>query len=145
MKQEKPIPLNFDSEIVDGRSVLEAYKVVLGNQWFEPIYRGERVELSDILRDTIYPEWGFKRGVLPDHINNVSINEEGDGEVTLSYTGRLNHDLERKYWEEKGYSTRKVRRSMEVVDADSNVLATYGLNRVLINIDKLDKFIGDMR
>ncbi len=101
--------------------------------------------MSDVLRDEYYPEWGFKKGVLPEHIKNVSIDEERGGQVALSYNGKLNHELEKKYWEERGYSTRTVKRSMQVVDTDGKIIATYGLNRVAIERDRLDQFIENMR
>jgi len=34
---------------------------------------------------------------------------------------------------------------MQVVDANGKVIATYGLNRVLIERDRLDQFIENMR
>ena len=34
---------------------------------------------------------------------------------------------------------------MEVVDQEGNLVATYGLNRILIEEEKLDEFIENMR
>jgi predicted phosphoadenosine phosphosulfate sulfurtransferase len=145
MANKKPKKLNFDSEIVDGRSALEAYRAILDEEWVEPIHRGERVKLSDVLRNEFCPEFGFKKGVLPEHISNVSIHVNGGKQVALSYNGRLDHELEKKYWEEKGYSTRTVKKSMEVVGTDDKVVATYGLNRILIERNRLGHFIKNMR
>lgn len=113
--------------------------------WVDPIYEGEYVELSNILRDEVHPEWGFKKDVLPEHITNVSMNEEEGDRVVLSYVKKLNHGLEKKYWEGKGYSTRTLSESMQVVDKDGKVVATYCLNRILIEMVGLDQFIENMR
>ena len=134
-KPKKPIVINFDTKVVDGRSVLEAFKAIIGPACVEVIYRGERVNLSNILINEDRPECGFKERVLPDHIKNVSVLEEDDFRqslIALSYIGRFNHGTERKYWEAKGYTTEPVARSLAVRDSQGNLLATYGLNRVLI-------------
>ncbi len=137
--------LNFDLEIVDARSTLDAYRTLLAREWVQVVYRADSAELSDVLKDESYPEWGFKKGVLPAHIRNVSIDQERGERVELIYNGRLNHQIEEKYWEDRGYKTRPVKKSMQVFDTDGKVIATYGLNRVLIERDKLDRFIENMR
>ena len=148
MVPKKTIVINFDTEVVDGKSVLEAFRAIVGSGPVQAIYRGERVDLSDILINEHQPAWGFREGVLPDHIKNVSVLEEDDFRqplIALSYIGRFNHGTERKYWEAKGYTTEPVARSLAVRDSQGNLLATYGLNRVLIEGDRLDEFIEKMR
>src|SRR3989338_7749577 len=106
MAHKKPIVINFDTEVVDGKSVLEAFRAFVGSGPVQAIYRGERVNLSDILINEHQPAWGFRGEVLPDHIKNVSVLEDDDFEqslIALSYIGRFNHGTERKYWEAKGY------------------------------------------
>jgi len=145
MVGKKPKVINFDTEVLDGRSVLEAYRTILNQGWVELIYGNKRVELSDVLRRVYHPESGFKKGVLPDHIRNVSIAEERGEQVVLSYNSRLDHELEKKYWEERRFSTRTVKKLMQVLDTRGKVVVTYGLNRVLIERDRLDQFIENMR
>ena len=148
MASQKPIIVNFDTEVVDGRSVLEAFRAILGSGSVQAIYRGERVDLSNILINEHQPAWGFKEGVLPVHIKNVSVLEEnnfGEPRIALSYVGRFNHGTERKYWERKGYATEPVHRSLAVRDSQGNLLAMYSINRVLIEGDRLDEFIEKMR
>ena len=145
MADKKPKIIDFDGEVVNGRSALEAYRTILNGEYVKLIYRGECVELSDVLRDEYCPEWGFKKDVLPNYIRNISIDKKRGEQVALSYNGKLNHELERKYWEEKEFLTKTVEKLMQVVDANGKVIATYGLNRVLIERDRLDQFIENMR
>ena len=148
MVPKKTIVINFDTEVVDGKSVLEAFRAILGSAPVQAIYRGKTVNLSDILRDEQRPDFGFQERVLPDHIKNVSVLEENDfGElrIALSYVGQFNHETERKYWEAKGYTTEPVDRSLAVRDSQGNLLAMYGINRVLIEGERLNEFIEKMR
>jgi hypothetical protein len=146
MKYKKPKTLNFDSEIIDTRSALGAYISITEREPINLIYKGENVHLDDILRSEMSPGNGFKKGVLPKHINNIYTTLNDDKEqIIISYNGKLNHKTEKEHWENKGYQTRPIKQSMEVINSNGNIVATYGRNRVCIEQDCLDQFIYNMR
>lgn len=132
--------VNFD-DVADGKSILEVYRILIDRRLIEPFREGKPMGLNEVLRAESCPELGFRKGILPDHVKNVSAEKD---QVVLSYAGRLNHQSEKKYWEGQGYSARQVKKSLEIFN-DEGAIATYGLNRVLIEKDRLDEFIEHMR
>ncbi len=132
-------------DIVDGKSALEIYRILLRHEEVKMTYYGKRINLCRVLIDESIPEYGLRKEFLPDHIKGIFINIRNNGEVVISYAGKLDRNLEKDYWKSKGYSTKHAKNSMQIIDSDGKIVARYGLNRILIEFDKLDEFIDNMR
>ena len=138
----KPIKINFDSDIFDAKTALSAYLILMRREYVAPILNSKVVGLESILRDKNIPGLGFKEEILPSHLNNITYFED---RYVISYNGKLDHDLEQKYWESKGYSARKINNSTEILTPNGDLLAKYGINRILIPKEQVETFILHMR
>jgi len=137
--------IDFDRDVVDGKSALEAYRTILNTRdELTIIHEGREVGLDGVLREESFPEWGFREGVLPTHIRNVSMRPGGN-QIKLSYDGQLNQALEEQYWKGRGFSTQTQNKSLRVLDEEGNTLARYGLTKMSIPIAQLDRVIEEMR
>jgi hypothetical protein len=147
MAKNVNIDLGFD--VYDGKSALKAYSQLVNqsDQIITTSYYGNEITIDAFLRTPGFPEYGFSKGILPSHIFNVSTTfDETEGTlISLSYNGQLNHASEQKYWESTGYQTKQHKKSMQVLDQEGKLLASYGKKRILIKKERLDEFIEAMQ
>ena len=157
MEKMKTTTINFDA-ITDGTSLLEAFNCILNSKYLISIrLNGEICSLKDVMEDYENPEMGFKKSILPKHIEGLEVLALRNGNrraVVLSYGMPFNFTYEIKHWQSMGYNTEVVRSQPEkdrtasplsilkVGDASGNPIAVYCLNRIFIRPERLDDFIG---
>jgi hypothetical protein len=139
-------PMNFDTDKVYGKWVLEAFRDVLDDRSVNITYGGESKNLGDLLKDPDYPGGGFRDGIFPGPVKKVAVSGEENERIRLIYDKgyRLNQELLKTYWESKEYSTEQVDQSLCVSDREGNLVAKYGFTRIQITRNRLDNFIRDM-
>lgn len=140
----KPTTINFDANVFDTRTALKTYILILNGGVIEGIVNRQRLKLGGILKNENHPRWGFKKGILPDHIKNINVDYR-NGKVIVNYTSELDHTIEREYWEAKGYKTQQVNQSLRITTKSGRVFVTYCRSRILINAQRLNEFIKYMR
>ena len=137
--------INFD-DVTDVKSALQAYNTILKErQEVQPVWRGVELELGDILVVPDNPERGLSRSVLPEPVTSLFVNMLGSYKTTVMHADGWDHEVEKRYWEEKKCWTRRAKESLQIFDPDGNRVATYGPRGLQIESQKLDYFIAHMR
>ena len=131
------------------------------------VVRGDQAaEVADLLRDHVFPEKGFKPGVLPSHLSNISLPYsylDYINSLAISYAGTLDHDRLEAQAKSGGHSTYRATRTLFIlkkgVDAESlsqtmsgrsyipeaeledNAAAKFGRSRAVVKFMCLDDFL----
>jgi hypothetical protein len=140
MARKPPTVLNFDSDVFDTRSALNAYRLILGDEFIQPVHGGKKMNASDLFFER--PEMGIKHYLLPDYISGIgkfSIGEEDF--VRIAYSSPLRLDCVKKHWESLGYTTTGVSDGILVHHPDGHFLAKYIRNSLIITTKSIEEFI----
>lgn len=62
-------------------------------------------------------------------------------QIAISFGRKFKHSEITAYWESRGCTVKKIKRSLQVINTFGEVVATYGLRRILIEMDRFWEFI----
>ena len=140
--------LDFD-QVYDSTSALEIY-VALRDSLEEDrcpqvTYQGHSGNPERVLKGGMNYDFGFKPGVLPAGIKNISFNDEGyypTRDYEISFEGTIDQEAFKVDWEGLGFKTRKVKKSLVIVDpVDGKTLVKYGIKRAKIPEAKVKRYL----
>ncbi|MBS3174519.1 hypothetical protein J4440_01440 [Candidatus Woesearchaeota archaeon] len=102
------------------------------------IYESKQARPNQILRNPTYPNLGFRARILPFPISNISYYTKSP-QFVISFDSRLKNDPHS--FKEQNYNVREVKKSLDILDESGDLIAVYGLSRILIPEYRTQDFV----
>ncbi|MBT3450493.1 hypothetical protein HN652_01005 [archaeon] len=143
----KEIIVNLD-DICSIKDALSAYRSINENDYSHIIQGEITVPLENILFYPSTPSLGFKRGILPEYLSNIRVDNTRLY-VEVLFSDKLNMKTlneKRDTWDEvEGYSTKKSLVSFEIINSKSETIASYKRDKIIIDRNYLNEFIDHLK